>query len=83
MPVIPPIDGKSFSHITRHGFTVEADRCDLRGDVRLHVSADATDAQIAEAAAQAFGYHGANILPKLNAFLGYDAVRIEILRVNK
>lgn len=77
-----PLNDKRFEHRTRLGFLVEAERCDLKGGVKMHVSSRATDEQIAGAAAQAFGYHAANILPMLNGFSGYDTINIEIVRVN-
>lgn len=75
------LNEQPYQHLTRHAFLLRANRCDLRGGAVLQVSHDATDADIAEASAQAFGYHAANILPRLNGFAGYDCVRIEVVRV--
>ncbi|MBK8161539.1 MAG: hypothetical protein IPK59_23280 [Rhodospirillaceae bacterium] len=77
-----PLNDKRFEHLTRAGILVEAERCDLKGGVVLHARERSTDVEIAQAAAQAFGYHAANILPRLNGFAGYDCVTIEIVRVN-
>jgi hypothetical protein len=69
---------KPFTHLCRHGIQIDALRCDLYGGVNVRTPDDATQAQVAEAVAQAFGYHAANILPNLNGFAGYDTVRIRI-----
>ena len=69
---------KPFTHLCRHGIQVDALRCDLRGGVNVRTPEDAGAVQIAEAVAQAFGYHAAVILPNLNGFSGYDTVSIRI-----
>jgi hypothetical protein len=69
---------KPFTHLCRHGIQVDAPRCDLRGGVTVRTPEGATPTQIAEAVAQALGYHAAVIHPGLRSFAGYDAINIQI-----
>lgn len=73
-------NARGFSHLCKRGITVRADRCDLRGGVSVIAGKDATEVHIAEAVAQAMGYHACMIHPELNSFAGYDNVEILIAR---
>ncbi len=69
---------KPFTHLCRHGIQIDALRCDLRGGVTVRCQFESTTKHIAEAVAQAFGYHAAMILPDLLSFSGYNTVEIKI-----
>lgn len=75
------IADKPFSHRGRYGTLFQADRCDLRGGVRIVVNrnADLTPEQFVADVAMCAAYHAALILPDLNGFPGYDTVKYEII----
>ena len=73
-------NSRPFSHLCKRGIIVKAQRCDLRGGVDVIAGTDATEVHIAEAVAQAMGYHAGIIRPELNGFAGYDTIDILIAR---
>lgn len=73
-------NSRGFSHLCKRGIVVKAQRCDLRGGVDVIAGKDATEVHIAEAVAQAMGYHACVIHPELNGFAGYDCLEILIAR---
>lgn len=67
-----------FSHLCAHGIHVRADRRDLAGGVVVYVPPSTPPAHVAEAVAQAIGFHARHAWPELSGFAGYDHVRFTI-----
>jgi hypothetical protein len=68
----------AFHHLCTHGIHVRADRRDLSGGVVVYVPPSTPPAHVAEAVAQAIGFHAVHTRPELSGFAGYDCLRITI-----
>lgn len=72
------LNDRPFAHDSPNGVGVEASRCDLADGVIITRRSDHTEIDVATAIAAAMGFHGANILPRLNGFRGYDNIQYSV-----
>lgn len=66
---------ESLEYMCSNGTTFKADRCDLKGGVRVLEAWETTPEQKMADFAEFGAWHLANIHPNLNGFAGYGSIK--------
>jgi len=75
------MNNKKFEHTSHYGTHFTSERCDFKDGVTIQRSIHLDDVGFVTDIAEMVGYHATNILPELNGFQGYDAIRYNIVMV--
>ena len=72
------VNASSLEHICRNGTVFKADRCDLKGGVKVSSSWEIDNLRLASDFAEFGAWHRSEIWAQLNGFGGYDNILYEL-----
>jgi hypothetical protein len=75
------VNNKKFEHTCHYGTRFTSETCDFRNGVIVERSTYLDEVGFVTDIAEMVGFHATNILPELNGFQGYDAIRYTVVAV--